>query len=59
MSTDDDHDSDDSGILPIVTPKDVFQAVVTLNKYLLQNEKKKKQMCCMHCKKLKVRFSLV
>lgn len=39
-STDDDHDPDDSCVLPIVSLKEVFQAVVTLNNYLVQHEKK-------------------
>lgn len=47
ISTDDDHDSDDNGILPIVSPKDVFQAVVTLNNYLLQNDKTKYTKCAV------------
>ena len=34
-SVDDDHDLDDSCVLPNVSSKDVFQATVTLNNYLL------------------------
>ena len=33
-----DHDPDDNSVLPSVSPKEVFQAVVTLNNFLLQNE---------------------
>ena len=36
----DDHDPDDIGVLPSVTSKEAFQAVVTWNNFLLQNEKK-------------------
>ena len=32
----DDHDSDDNCVLLNVSPKDAFQAIVTLNYYLLQ-----------------------
>ena len=35
----DDHDPNNSSVLPSVSSKEVFQAVVTLNNFLLQNEK--------------------
>ena len=36
--TDDDHDLDDNCVL-LNVPKKAFQAIVTLNNYLLQHEK--------------------
>ncbi|KAL6559556.1 hypothetical protein OROGR_004673 [Orobanche gracilis] len=35
---DDENDDDDSDVIPIVSSKEAFQALVTLNNYLLQHE---------------------
>ncbi|KAL6511827.1 hypothetical protein OROGR_021424 [Orobanche gracilis] len=35
---DDENNHDDSDVIPIVSSKDAFQALVTLNNYLLQHE---------------------
>ena len=37
--TDDDHDPNDGCVLPNISRKEVFQAIVTLNNYLIQHEK--------------------
>lgn len=55
--TKDDQDPDDRCALPTVSPKESFQAVVTLISDLLQNEKKYTE--CGVLQKLEMRFRLV